>query len=770
MGANTATVQKLYVAFFNRPGDALGQAFWEGKMDAGMTEAQVAASFAQSTEYTSVYGSLTTAQTVSTLYTNLFGRSAAAGEITFWGLRLLNGQETVASIARTLANSAQGTDATAIANKISAATSFTNGLTTTDQIVGYSGTAANNVAKAWLATVTSDAATLTAATASLTTTITSATTAGNNAAGSTFTLTTGVDNFTGTSGNDTFIADNTGATKQLSAADQINGGSGTDTLKIYLATGDTATGQPSLSGIEAVYINGGAITAYTAATGTTSLSIDSPVVNTAATYTLAGQSITLANHKVTANTTTTIASTSDTSETITLNGETATTGNVNTIDLSGTKVTSATITATGSASTVTLTDTGAALTSLSIAGEANLTLTEALNGLKTINASAATGKVAVDASGATLDAAFAFTGGSGNDTLTLKAGALGLITAGSQLDGGAGTDTLVTNETAALTAAQVTKINAVKNFEVLAFGTTGSGVDISGLTSINQFKVAAGNFSETFTNGTSASKFTVDNSAGNSGTVSISNKVGETSTSVTLDTGTATAAKTLATLTLTGITNVALTSTGAAGNVVTTLNNADNSAITVTGSADLTLGLKATSIGSKIDGSAATGKLTLTGNTTAYSAGSSLGDTLIGGSGNDTIKASVNNATLTGNGGSDTFDVSVAKGGTASLTTITDFTKGDKITLAAGNGTAAFTATKVDVSAASTVAAALDLASASDGSTNSAIKWFQFGGNTYLVEDNTAASTFSATDVAVKLVGTLDLSTSTLATVTVTFA
>ena len=257
MGANTATVQKLYVAFFNRPGDALGQAFWEGKMDAGMTEAQVAASFAQSTEYTSVYGSLTTASVVSQLYTNLFGRAAAANEVTFWGLRLLNGLETVSSIALTLANNAQGTDATAISNKVSAATSFTNALTTTDQIVGYSGSAANAVAKTWLATVTSDAATLTAATSSLSTTISSAVSASTTTTGSTFTLSAGSDTLDpasataaskSTSGDDTFRAPTDGF---LTSADYIDGGAGNDTLTASI-TAASQTIAPVLKNVETV--------------------------------------------------------------------------------------------------------------------------------------------------------------------------------------------------------------------------------------------------------------------------------------------------------------------------------------------------------------------------------------------------------------------------------------------------------------------------------------------------------------------------------------
>lgn len=603
---------------------------------------------------------------------------------------------------------------------------------------------------------------------------------GSGGSGVNLVLTTGVDIINGTGADDTIIADQTGASAQLSAADQINGGAGNDTLKVFLKSTDTATGQPStLTSIETVALNGGVVTAYTAAAGTTGLTVEAPVLTggalAAATYTVSGQAVTLKDAKVTANSTTVIASTADTAANLTLNGWTASgAGITNTVDLSGTKVATVNVASTGNTNKVVLTNTGTAVTTLNISGDKAISIAESLNGLKTISAAAATGAVTIDATGATLNAGFAFTGGSANDTLSLKAGALALLTAGSQLDGGAGTgDAVVTNEVAVLDAGQAAKINATKGFEVLGFGVTGSGADVSTITGISTFKVNAGNLSEAFTNASSTSKFIVDTSANNTGTVSIANKVGETSTAVTLDsTGATTATVTLNALTLTGITNVALTSAGTAGNIVTTLNNADNSAITITGAADLTLTTKATAIGSKVDGSAATGKLTLTGNNAAFSAGSSLGDTLIGGTAADTLKASINNATLTGGAGNDKFDVSVAIGGTTSQTLITDFTKGDSIILGAGAGTEVFTKTKVDVSAATTLAAALDLAAAGTGAVNGIVKWFVFGDNTYVVADNTAGATFAVTDQAVKLTGVLDLSTSTFdaAANTLTFA
>ena len=52
----------------------------------------------------------------------------------------------------------------------------------------------------------------------------------------------------------------------------------------------------------------------------------------------------------------------------------------------------------------------------------------------------------------------------------------------------------------------------------------------------------------------------------------------------------------------------------------------------------------------------------------------------------------------------------------------------------------------------------LDIASAGDGSANGIVSWFQYGGNTYLVNDNSASATNDiATDVVVKITGTVDL-------------
>ena len=105
-------------------------------------------------------------------------------------------------------------------------------------------------------------------------------------------LTSNIDNVTGTSGNDTIIGDN----GTISAADQVTGGAGTDTLKIYSA-GTTIL--PNISGVENVYIkdtNGMDDLNISSVAGLTSLEFDSTATGDAVTTTLtlaAGQSLTL---------------------------------------------------------------------------------------------------------------------------------------------------------------------------------------------------------------------------------------------------------------------------------------------------------------------------------------------------------------------------------------------------------------------------------------------------------------------------------------------
>jgi hypothetical protein len=375
-----------------------------------------------------------------------------------------------------------------------------------------------------------------------------------------------------------------------------------------------------------------------------------------------------------------------------------------TVDVAASNATTLALTATGADSTFTLTNTGGQLNKITVAGDKQLTVTESMNAVRVIDASASTGGARFDVSGATQAVGFTFTGGSGNDRLTVAAGQLAEgsgLTSGAQIDFGAGTNTLVMKDTAPVYAT----INAMKNLQVVQVGATGTTVDMALLT---PSRVTIGGFAtQTVTNIDSTDSVTISGNVTTSAT--LGGVVGNTTANVTLGSSTNNG-MTIASLVTTGLTTVNLASTGTnwQPNVITAMTNSENSSFNITGSNDLTMAITAgaTVTGSRIDAKALTGNLVATG--------SNMADIIIGGSGNDRINGGLLGDTLTGGAGTDTF---VYVGGVNALFTtslaaaggfdrITDFTVGvDKIALT----NAATTPTGVTMTAVAVTTAA-DLA------------------------------------------------------------
>ncbi|OAN24878.1 DUF4214 domain-containing protein [Pseudomonas oryzihabitans] len=87
MAVTSAQIQELYIGYFGRPADQAGLNYWltaSNATNSTVTLNDIRASFAQQTEYTSVYGSLDRQATVSQIYQNLFGRTASADEVGYW--------------------------------------------------------------------------------------------------------------------------------------------------------------------------------------------------------------------------------------------------------------------------------------------------------------------------------------------------------------------------------------------------------------------------------------------------------------------------------------------------------------------------------------------------------------------------------------------------------------------------------------------------------------------------------------------------------------
>ncbi len=579
--------------------------------------------------------------------------------------------------------------------------------------------------------------------------------------GKTYELKGGLDDLDGTSGDDTFVADETDGTAKFEVIDTLDGLEGTDTLKLYKAAATALETQAfgTLTNIEKMHIINGTLTNtktldLTQAGSVKEVTIDSPAeMADADAFTFKGaadQTLKLVAVKGTAAGATSTVTTNGI-KSLTLNGFNTDV----TLDVKAASTTAMDLLVEGASSKFTLTNTATKLAALNISGDKALTLTEALATLKTIDASALTADLTLDVKGAAGD--LTFTGGSGDDTITFAATEL---TDKDVLDGGAGTDTL---DVADLPYAA---INAAQNFEVLSLFDT-ANVDVSKLTTLNTFK-AEGAVTVTVSEAKDSTTVISDATTAAVTKVTVNNQVGENSTNLKLI---ANAAGTNAhtAVDVSGISTVNIESTGPGKNVITTLTNDDNSNFVVTGSQDLVFALAtATGTGSKVDASAFTGKLDITGNNTAFAAGSPLGDIIIGGSGDDTIKAAVNGGEYTGGAGKDTFDVSAALGGDETnyqTTLITDAEAGDAIKFAGTAG--AFDATEIDLSGAADEKGALNLLVAGN---NTDLKWGVYEGNTYICDDAAAGNTFAAADTMVKLAGVYDLSEATFAANTLTLA
>lgn len=490
----------------------------------------------------------------------------------------------------------------------------------------------------------------------------------------------------------------------------------------------------------------------------------------------------------------------------------------------GAKAENITVNATGAKSNVTVT--AAAAKNLIITGTADLTLggIATTAALKSIDGSAATGGLTlgalnagtadvktgagkdsftVQANKVTVDA------GAGNDTVTLGSA----LAIGSTVKLGAGDDVLLSAsgsvaakdatgtvvidggdgiDTVAASLINATNASQFVNFERIDLSKQGAaatvldialmtGSTITGLT-LNGDGAGA-NAGNTVQNLAAGAGLTVAGS--NTGTTTIGVKDAATNTADTFGitfAGQAAAGATAAiptvvaagTVGLEGVETVTIASsgTGFVANSLALAANTKLKTITITGDKALDLSFTAangttgaTTGVSSIDASASTGALKVD---LANVKGVTAGVTVKGGSAADTFTTSTEVATLTGGAGNDKFIVTATVSGattaaSAKIVSITDFQAGDSIT-----GVAVTNANEIGKITLTAGVQNLDQAFALLGDNTSAgankdVQWFNYGSDTYVVfNDGTAG--LSATDVVIKLTGTIDLSNATVTT------
>ena len=393
--------------------------------------------------------------------------------------------------------------------------------------------------------------------------------------------------------------------------------------------------------------------------------------------------------------------------------------------------------------------------------------------------------------------------GAGDDTYVLAADSSG-TTVTAALDGGDGTDTLsMSSAAAARLDASTVFADDITGFEVLKLGALANSANIvTNNLGLSKNVVVAG----TASNG-AATLSGLDADAN----ITISATVGSGSLTAALKTATGTADTinlntnvdgnlTVGKVVVENVETVNLNSvdkfvdvTGAkdefGANIADgkddtnseqsiTLDIDEATTLNVTGSADLTIDLLDTNNSgadvktSLVDASTFTGKLTFIAD------GVTTGTTVEGGSGNDTLTADGSNDVLKGGAGDDkivTTTLTTATGGdgadtyvfqtvvaTTNYSTITDLEVGDTIQLFDATENV-FLTTAVTGSSQTSFAQMVDLAivAATSDTNDMEAAWFQFGGNTYIVQENGAnGTTYDASaDGIVEIVGLFDLST-----------
>jgi hypothetical protein len=384
MSATENSIQRLYVAYFNRPADPISLQVYADMIDSGSkTLEEIAAQyFANSQEYLDLYAGMSNAQIVDQLYQNIFGRSAEADGLVYWAAKLTSGEMTVADIALTLSYSAQGTDADVVNARIEAAVAFTTALDTPAEITGYSGNDAAAEGRTYLAqisgTLPTDTATITAAKNAAVTNV-DASVAAAVAAGTpgmasqTFTHTTSADDFTGGGGADTFNGAFADAEKTFTVSDKIDGGDGTDTLNITIGTlaADPNATVTSIENFSVKAVSGQTINQdFSAVTGEENIAANLSTDAIVLTNVGAGASLDVVGNGAVTNgaLTATYVAAATSADLDIIGGTTA--GN---ISISGTAVTSTSITSTGAANTIGTLAIPATSTSMTIDATTKLT-------------------------------------------------------------------------------------------------------------------------------------------------------------------------------------------------------------------------------------------------------------------------------------------------------------------------------------------------------------------------------------------------------------
>ena|GEM_PF-1229081 len=278
-------VQKIYIAFYQRPADPAGLRYWADHLEAVDGDISVIIeSFATSSEAERLYGSVdddTIGDVIGGIYQALFGRAPDEAGRAYYEAAFANGTLNAGNIALAILNASQNDDATSIANKLIVANRFTETVDGRpfdhpafgqgdDFAYDYTEEGKADAARKALAAVTADPQSVLDNIGVKDVLDDKAPTPGNSGpVGRTYELTIGEDDLAGQSGDDKFVAKLVESDplhsdmsvmapgpewqQTLNDGDRLDGGAGKDVLTAEILGYVTPS---ALTSIETVVLSG----------------------------------------------------------------------------------------------------------------------------------------------------------------------------------------------------------------------------------------------------------------------------------------------------------------------------------------------------------------------------------------------------------------------------------------------------------------------------------------------------------------------------------
>lgn len=160
-GVYDQQVHDMYVAYYGRPADPGGLAYWSERIGiAGGSLDSIIDEFGNSAEANTLYKSLGTEGAVTALYNRLFGRAPDADGLSFYVNNINDGTYSLVTVAANIfyGASAESEDGKGLNNKVTLAKAFTQELQLDPARTGwYSGEVAAGIARDAVAAVNDDA-------------------------------------------------------------------------------------------------------------------------------------------------------------------------------------------------------------------------------------------------------------------------------------------------------------------------------------------------------------------------------------------------------------------------------------------------------------------------------------------------------------------------------------------------------------------------------------------------------------------------------------